>query len=85
MGTKRFIRPTPQEVEEYAHSIDYNIDGEQFCDFYTSKGWTVGRSAMKDWRACVRTWKRMDMKRHGQTTTKKVQGKTLKERYLNES
>ncbi len=25
-------------------------------DFYESKGWRVGSSAMKDWKAAVRTW-----------------------------
>lgn len=51
-------KPTPQEVEEYAQTISFPIDGEAFCDFYASKGWVVGRSPMKDWQAAVRTWKR---------------------------
>ena len=37
---------------------------------------------MRDWKAAVRTWKRMDNKRHGQTRTIKVEGRTLKEKYL---
>lgn len=82
---KRFSKPTPEQVEEYARTIDYTIDGEAFCDFYESKGYMIGKSPMKCWKACVRTWKRMDAKRHGQTRTVKVEGKTLKERYLNES
>ena len=82
---KRFVRPTPQEVEDYAITIDYSIDGEQFCDHYASKGYMIGKSPMKCWKACVRTWKRMDSKRHGQTKPVKVEGRTLKERYLNES
>ena len=83
MGTTRFVRPTPQEVEDYARTIDYpTLDGEQFCDHYASKGYMIGKSPMKDWKACVRTWKRMDRKRHGQTRTTKVQGKTLKQNYL---
>ncbi len=79
---KRFVKPTPAEVEEYARTIDYKIDGEAFCDFYESKGWVVGKSPMKDWKACVRTWKRMDNKRHGQIRPIKVEGKTLKQNYL---
>ncbi len=81
---KRFSKPTPAEVEEYARTVDYTIDGEAFCDFYESKGWVVGKSPMKCWEACVRTWRHMDNKRHGQTRPVKVEGKTLKERYLNE-
>ena len=81
--SKRFVRPTPQEVEEYARSIDYNIDGEAFCDFYTSKGWVIGKSPMKSWEACVRTWRRMDRKRHGyRPPAVRVEGKTMKEKFL---
>ena len=32
------------------------LDAHAFVDFYESKGWKVGNAAMKDWRACVRTW-----------------------------
>jgi len=80
--SKRFVKPVPQEVEEYAATIDYIIDGEAFCDHYQSKGWCVGKSAMKDWRAAVRTWHRMDKKRYGQPTPVKREGKTAKEKYL---
>ena len=54
----RFIKPDPSAVTAYAASIGYNLDGEQFCDYYASKGWLVGKSPMKDWQAAVRTWKR---------------------------
>ena len=27
-------------------------------DFYTSKGWLVGKSKMKDWKAALRTWEK---------------------------
>ncbi len=83
MTTKRFVKPLPQEVEDYAATIDYTIDGEAFCDHYQSKGWCVGKSPMRDWKAAVRTWKRMDRKRHGyQAPSVKVEGKTIKETYL---
>jgi hypothetical protein len=52
-----FVKPTPGEVEAYANAIGFKISGSQFCDFYGSKGWVVGRSPMKDWKAAVRTWK----------------------------
>ena len=52
------IKPTPDQVTEYAKSIDFDLDGELFCDFYISKGWMVGKSPMVDWKAAVRTWKR---------------------------
>lgn len=55
---KEFVKPTAQEVEAYAQECGFSIDGQIFCDFYQSKGWLVGKSPMKDWRAAVRTWKK---------------------------
>jgi len=52
-----FIPPTPEQVEEYAGSIGFEVDGAEFVDFYESKGWMVGKNKMKDWKAAVRTWK----------------------------
>lgn len=54
---KRFAAPTPEEVRAYGKEIGFDIDGEKFCDFYAAKGWVVGKSPMKDWRAAVRTWR----------------------------
>ena len=53
----RFQKPTPDEVTNYARKIGFILDGNQFCDFYESKGWMVGKSPMKVWQAAVRTWK----------------------------
>lgn len=80
--SKRFQKPTPQQVTEYAASIDFVLDGEAFCDFYESKGWKIGKSPMVDWKAAVRTWRRMDRKRYGQPTPVKHGGKSIKEKYL---
>lgn len=56
--SKRFQKPTPAEVEAYAASIGFQLDGEAFFDFYESKGWKIGSTPMKCWQAAVRTWKR---------------------------
>lgn len=61
-GVKPFKPPTEAEVAEYAAGIDYNLDGTQFVDFYASKNWMVGKSKMKDWQACVRTWAKRQAK-----------------------
>lgn len=53
-----FTPPTIEEVREYCRSRNNNIDPEQFCSFYESKGWMVGQNRMKDWKASVRTWER---------------------------
>lgn len=56
--SKRFVPPTSEEVNTYCRERNNGIDGSEFCDFYTSKGWKVGKNPMKDWKAAVRTWER---------------------------
>ena len=34
------------------------MDASRFVDFYSSKGWMVGKTKMKDWQAAVRNWER---------------------------
>lgn len=53
---KRFTPPTADEVRAYADEKGCTIDAQRFVDFYESKGWMVGKSPMKDWRASVRSW-----------------------------
>lgn len=60
---KRFIKPTLEEVEEYCKERNNKIDAERFIDFYESKGWKVGSSPMKDWKACIRTWEKKNVKK----------------------
>ena len=50
----RFVPPSADEVREYAEEAGLSIDAKAFVDFYSSKGWKVGKSAMKDWRASAR-------------------------------
>ena len=54
----RFIPPTLEEVSAYCKERNNNVDAERFIDFYESKGWMIGKSKMKDWKASVRTWER---------------------------
>ena len=63
-GRKRFIIPTPEEVQAYCNERKNDISGQQFCDFYSSKGWKIGKEPMKDWKAAVRTW---EMRRKDQS------------------
>ena len=66
-SSKRFEKPTPAQVEEYAASINFNLPGAKFCDYYQSKGWMIGKNPMKDWKAAVRTWHRKE-KENGNNT-----------------
>lgn len=53
---KRFTKPTLEEIKSYFAEKGYVDDSERFFDFYSSKGWMVGKNPMKDWRAAVRNW-----------------------------
>jgi hypothetical protein len=52
-----FTPPTPTQVEQYAATIGYKINGEAFVASYEQKGWLVGKARMKSWEAAVRNWK----------------------------
>lgn len=57
----RFAPPSLEDVKKYILDNNYNVDAENFINFYESKGWLVGKAKMKDWQAAVRTWnKRQD-------------------------
>lgn len=58
--TTKFIPPTVEEVEDYCLERGNRVDPEQFVDFYSAKGWMLGKNKMKDWKAAVRTWERKD-------------------------
>ena len=70
----RFRAPSPAEVAEYAQQFAANkgldltaldFDPERFVDFYAQKGWMIGRSHMKDWKATVRNWVRPSKPKNG--------------------
>ncbi len=53
----RFVAPKVDEVRAFCQEKGYlSVDPERFVNFYQSKGWMVGRSPMKDWKAAVRGW-----------------------------
>ena len=55
-----FIAPTVEDVRAYCQERHNNVDPVTFVNFYSSKGWMVGKNKMKDWKACVRTWERSE-------------------------
>ena len=58
--SKRFTPPTLEEVAAYCQERGNNVNPEHFISYYESNGWKVGRNAMKDWKAAVRTWEQRD-------------------------
>ena len=54
--TKRFIPPTVEQVKAYCLERGNGIDAQAFIDYYDASGWMRGRTKIKDWKACVRSW-----------------------------
>ena len=67
---KRFTPPSLEEVKAYCVERKNGVDPQAFIDFYTSKGWKIGKEPMKDWQAAVRTWERREPQNKKQYTTK---------------
>lgn len=56
----RFVPPTLEQVRAYCLARSNTVDPQRFVDHYTSNGWRVGKNAMRDWQACVRTWEKSE-------------------------
>jgi hypothetical protein len=53
---KILIVPSFDEVQAYCLSRNNGINPQAFIDYYAARGWMLGKSKMKDWKAAVRTW-----------------------------
>lgn len=51
---ERFTPPSFAEVQAYVTERNSPVDPQAFIDFYASKGWAIGKSKMKDWKAACR-------------------------------
>ena len=54
----RFTPPSVKEVAQYCQERNNGIDAESFVDYYGSANWFRGKTKIKDWKSCVRTWER---------------------------
>lgn len=61
---KKFQKPTLEEIQAFVNEKGYVFDPGQFFDYYESKGWLVGKSPMKNWKAACSTWNRRELDRH---------------------
>jgi DNA-binding transcriptional regulator YhcF (GntR family) len=58
---QRFQKPTIHEVHAYGMTLSPRfLKADQFINYYESKGWVIGKSPMKSWKAAVRTWQAKD-------------------------
>ena len=61
-GNGRFAPPSLDDVFGYCRERKNGIDADRFVDFYTSRGWMMGKTKMKDWKAAIRTWEKSNNK-----------------------
>lgn len=64
-----FEPPTLDEVRAYCMERQNDIDPQHFVDYYTTTGWMVGRTKMKDWQAAIRVWERNSKQSTSQAST----------------
>lgn len=57
-SSRRFTPPSVDEVAAYCRERGNAVDAQRFVDFYTASGWMRGKTPIRDWKACVRTWER---------------------------
>lgn len=80
-ASKRFVKPTVEQVLEYCQERKNNVDAEKFINFYESKGWKIGANSMKNWKAAVHTWEKKStpiISQHGTSYTNKNNDTTKK-------
>lgn len=51
-----FVKPSISEISDYCQERKNKVEADKFYNFYESKGWKIGKSPMKDWKAAVRNW-----------------------------
>lgn len=59
-GGTQFHKPTLEEIQAYCTERNNSVDPERWLSHYEANGWKVGRNAMKDWRAAIRTWEKSE-------------------------
>lgn len=64
-------KPTLEEVRRYCHNRRNKVDPERWFSYYESNGWKIGKNAMRNWQAAVRTWERNEVGNTGQAVAVK--------------
>lgn len=53
-----FKKPAFIEVLKYCRDRKNKVDPQEFIDHYEANGWMRGKTKIKCWKACVRTWEK---------------------------
>lgn len=56
--TKRFTPPSLQEIIDYCKERKNSVNPNDFLNHYQANGWYRGKTKVKDWKACIRTWEK---------------------------
>jgi hypothetical protein len=66
------IPPPIEEVAAYCRERHNDVNPQKWHDFYSAKGWMVGKNKMKDWKAAVRTWEQKQEQAQEQSRYRRV-------------
>ena len=76
---KPTIPPSDLEVSMYCLERKNGIQAKAFMDFYSARGWMLGKVKMKDWKAAVVTWSKNSYdKGKGKHDTAMIDAKSMK-------
>lgn len=70
--SKRFSKPTIEQIKIYCEERKNNIDAEKFYNHYEANGWMRGGNKIKNWQACIVTWEKNEkngFKKHSGTNS----------------
>jgi hypothetical protein len=65
--SRRFTPPSLQDVTDYCKERGNAVSPSAFLDHYEANGWMRGKTKIKDWKACVRTWEKSASTSHERT------------------
>jgi phage replication O-like protein O len=69
---EKFLKPTVAEIAEYCKERNNGINAQLFFDHYETSDWKRGNTAIKSWKACVRTWEQRNKTNSKEQTVSKT-------------
>ncbi len=63
----RFAPPSVSEIRSYCAERKNSVDPQEVFDHYEANGWIRGKTQIKSWKACVRTWEKNKKPVNGST------------------
>ena len=58
--TKRFSKPSIDDLKSYIAEKGYSVKAEKFWNYYEANGWRVGKNPMKSWHSAVAMWQQRE-------------------------